>query len=69
MVEVITPRQLAILKLVSKHPGIKRDRLLELKEVTPADLAYMEQHDMIREREIGCFRISHFGELVLKRSV
>jgi len=69
MVEVITARQLAILQVVSKHPGIRRERILEIKEATEADLAYLEQHDMIREREVGCFRISHFGELVLRRGL
>lgn len=69
MVDVITARQLAILKWVSKHPGIRREQLLELKDITPADLAYLEKHDMIREREVSCFRISHFGERVLNRGV
>ncbi len=69
MVEVITPLQMALLQLVGKHPGIRRERILETKGSSAADLAYLEQHDMIREREIGCFRISHFGEMVLRRGL
>jgi len=69
MVEVITARQLGILQLVAKHPGIRRERILETKDATGADLAYLEQHDMIREREVGCYRISHFGEMVLRRGL
>jgi ribosomal protein S13 len=69
MVEVITPRQLAILQLVAKHPGCRRERILEMKDTTEADLAYLEQHDIIREREIGCYRVSHFGEMVLRRGL
>lgn len=69
MVEVITSLQMALLQLVAKNPSIRRERLLELKGVTPADIAYLELHDMIREREVGCFRISHFGEMVLRRGL
>ncbi len=69
MVEVITPLQMALLQLVAKNPGIRRERLLATKGATAADLAYLEQHDMIREREIDCFRISHFGEMVLRRGL
>lgn len=69
MVEVITPRQLALLQLIAKNPGIRRERILETKDATNTDLAYLEQHDMIREREVGCFRVSHFGEMVLRRGL
>jgi hypothetical protein len=69
MVEVITARQLALLQLVAKNPGIRRERILETKDATTADVAYLEQHDMIRERDLGCFRISHFGEMVLRRGL
>jgi len=69
MVEVITARQMALLQLVGKNPGIRRERLLEVKDAIAADLAYLEEHDMIRERELGCFRISHFGEMVLRRGL
>lgn len=69
MVDVITPLQLALLQLVARYPGIRRERLLATKDATAADLAYLELHDMIREREVDCFRISHFGEMVLRRGL
>lgn len=69
MVDVISPRQLALLQLVAKHPDLDRGRILAIPGVTPADLAYLEQHDLIREREVGHYRVSHLGGLVLKRSL
>ena len=36
---------------------------------TDADLAYLERHDLIRERAIGRYRVSHMGQEVLKRSL
>jgi hypothetical protein len=35
--------------------------------VHPDDLAFLEQHDLIREREPGCYRISRLGQLALNR--
>lgn len=70
MVDVITPRQLALLALVAKHPGLEREKLLVVGGTTAAaDLAYLEQHDLIREREVGRYRVSHLGERVLKRGL
>ena len=70
MVDVITPRQLALLALVAKHPGLEREKLLAVGGATAAvDLAYLEQHDLLREREPGRFRVSHFGERALKRGL
>jgi len=67
MVEAITPLQMALLRMVARNPGIRRERLLETRGASAEDLAYLERHDMIREREADCFRISHFGEMVLRR--
>ena len=67
MADVITPTRLNLLQLVANHPDIRRDQLLALKGVVPADLAYLEQLDLIREREVGCYRVSHLGQLALKR--
>ena len=36
---------------------------------TAAINEYLELHDMIREREVGHYRIAHFGEMVLKRGL
>ena len=69
MVEVITSQQMGILQLVAKHPGISRDKLVELKGATDVDMKYLEGHDLIREREVHHYRVSHFGEMVLRRGV
>lgn len=69
MVDVITPRQLTILRFVSLNPGVTRERLAQTQGATAADLAYLEQHDLIREREVGCFRISHLGDRALRRGL
>lgn len=67
MVETITAQRLHILQMVAKFPDVHRDKLLALKGVTEADLAYLVQYDLIRERETGCYRVSHFGQMALKR--
>ena len=67
MVDMITPLRLSLLQTVAKHPDAPREKLLALKGVQPADLDYLIQHDLIREREVGCYRVSHFGQMALKR--
>jgi len=67
MVDPITPRQLAILQLVGKQPGLEREALLRAGGASAEDLAYLETHDLIRERD-GRYRIAHFGEQVLRRA-
>ena len=70
MAEVITSKQLGILAFISKNPGASAAAITKGTSATAADLAYLGQHDMIREqREPGCYRISHFGELVLRRGL
>ena len=69
MAEPITSKQLGILQYIAKNPGANKALLSATLGASEADLAYLEQHDMIREREIGCFRIAHFGEMVLRRSL
>jgi len=69
MVEAITAQRMSLLQVVAKHPDVSREKLLSLPSVTEADLKYLEQLDMIREREVGRYRISHFGQLVLKRGI
>ena len=66
--EPITARQLTILQVVAKHPDVARDHLVKAG-ATDADLAYLERHDLIRERAIGRYRVSHMGQEVLKRSL
>lgn len=68
MVDVITPTRLSLLQVVARHPDALRDKLLALKGVQPADLDYLLQHDLVRESRPGCYRVTHFGQLALKRS-
>lgn len=67
--ETITPMRMNLLQLVAKYPDVTREKLLGLKGVTAADLAYLVQHDLIREREPGRFRVSHLGQMALKRGL
>ncbi|MBP1625603.1 MAG: hypothetical protein H6Q00_78 [Holophagaceae bacterium] len=69
MVDVITPLRMHLLQVVAKYPDIRREKLLTVKGAQAADIAYLEQHDLIREREVGCYRISHFGQMALKRGL
>lgn len=66
MIEPISPRQLALLQVVAKHPDVPRDHLVKAG-ATDTDLAYLERQDLIRERAIGRYRVSHLGQEVLKR--
>lgn len=68
MAEPITPRQLMLLQLVAKHPDVARDHMIKAG-AADADLAYLERQDLIRERAVGHYRISHLGDQVLKRSL
>jgi hypothetical protein len=65
--EVITPLRLHLLQVVGRHPGAHRDKLLALKGVQASDLDYLATHDLVREREAGCFHVTHLGQLALKR--
>ena len=70
MTETITAQRMALLQWVAKNPDAHKDRMLALKGITAADIAYLEQHDLIREsREVGCYRVSHLGQLALKRGI
>jgi len=68
MVETITALRMNLLQMVAKFPDTAREKLLGLKGVTAADLLYLEQHDLVRERE-GRYRVTHFGQLALKRGL
>lgn len=67
MTETITPLRLKLLRLVSEKPGIARTQMLGLPGVQPADVDYLVQVDLIHEREVGTYRISHLGQMALKR--
>ena len=68
MIDPISPRQLTLLQVVAKHPDVPRDHLIKAG-ATDADLTYLERQDLIRERAIGRYRISHLGQEVLKRGL
>lgn len=68
MVETITAQRMNLLQMVAKYPDVARDKLLGLKGVTAADLAYLLEHDLMREREGRC-RVTHFGQMALKRGL
>lgn len=69
MAEPITAKQLGILQFIAKNPDRSRTILIATAGATEEDLLYLAQHDMIRERGIDTLHISHFGEMVLKRSL
>lgn len=69
MPDVITSQQMGLLQVVAKNPGITRERILAIKGMTLADIAYLESHDLIREREVHQYRVSHFGEMALRRGL
>ena len=69
MPEPITRQQLVILAYVGKNPNVSKEQVMQAAKATEADLKYLELHDMIREREVGHYRIAHFGELVLRRGL
>jgi hypothetical protein len=68
MADAISPRQLMLLQLVAKHPDVARDHLVKAG-ASEGDLTYLERNDLIRERAIGHYRVSHMGQAVLKRSL
>jgi hypothetical protein len=68
MVETITPLRLHLLQMIAKFPDVTRAKLLDIKGITEADLAYLVQHDLVRERD-GRLRVTHFGQMALKRGV
>ena len=63
----ITPGRLALLQLIAKHPGVPKEKLLAIKGVGEADLAYLVSLDLIREQELGRFRATHLGGTVVQR--
>lgn len=69
MTQPITPGRLSLLQLIAKQPGVAAAKLLSIKGVTAADLAYLTGLDLIREREAGCYHVTHMGSQVLKRSL
>lgn len=69
MTTPISPGRLALLQLIVKHPGVPKARLLAIKGVGEADLAYLAGLDLIQEREEGRYRATHLGETVVRRGL
>lgn len=69
MTTPISAGRMALLQLIAKHPGVPKAKLLTIKGITEADLAYLVGLDLIREREAGAFRATHLGETVIKRGL
>jgi hypothetical protein len=67
MAEAITPLCLSLLQIVARNPDAPREKLLALKGVQASDLDYLLQHDLIRDREPFRYRVTHLGQMVLKR--
>lgn len=65
----ISPGRKALLELIAKYPGVPREKLLAIKGVTHADLAYLQDLELILERAPGQYRVTHFGELAIKRGL
>lgn len=68
MAEVMTPTRLKLLQAVARHADVARSKWLTMKGVEAADLDYLLQFDLIRERGEGVCRISHLGLMALKRA-
>jgi L-alanine-DL-glutamate epimerase-like enolase superfamily enzyme len=65
----ISAVRLALLQLIAKHPGVPREKLLTIKGISEADLAYLSSLDLIQEREAGRYRATHRGDTVVKRGL
>ena len=69
MTDTITAGRLSLLQLIAKHPDVEKARLLTIKGIGDADLGYLVNHDLIREHEVGKFRVTHMGQMVIKRGL
>jgi hypothetical protein len=64
MTETITPLRMALLKRIAANPDLDRARL----GAADADLGYLLKLEMARESE-GRIRVTHLGQMVLKRGL
>lgn len=67
--EPITPLRLKLLRLVAEKPGVTREILLSLPSLSAPDVDYLVRMDLIRKSGTGGYRISHLGQMALKRSL
>jgi hypothetical protein len=70
MAETISPQCKILLQMVGKYPDVTREKLLTLKGITEVEIGFLLQHDLIREqRDGGRYRVSHLGQMALKRGL
>ena len=69
MVDVITPLRLHLLQVVAKYPDIRREKLLTVKGGPSGGSRLPGTVRSDPERESGCYRISHLGQMALKRGL
>jgi hypothetical protein len=69
MTQTISAGRLALLRLIVKHPGVAKEKLLAIKGIGEADLTYLISLELIQEREAGCYRATHRGETVVRRGL
>ncbi len=69
MTQPISSKQLSLLQFISKHSNVNKNVLTTSTGAAEVDLAYLLEHDLIREREVDCFVVSHFGGMVLRRGL
>ena len=65
----ISPGRLALLQLIAKYPGVMREKVLAIKGIGDADLAYLLSLELIQEREPGRYRATHRGETLVRRGL
>jgi hypothetical protein len=69
MTQPISPGRLGLLQLIAKYPGIAKEKLLAIKGIGEADLAYLTSLELIQEREPGRYRATHRGETLVRRGL
>lgn len=67
LTQALSPGRIALLQLIAKFPGVSKLKLLEIRGVGEADLAYLTANDLIKVREPARYRATHHGETVGKR--
>ncbi len=65
--QALSPGRIALLQLIARFPGVSKVKLLEIKGVMEADLAYLTSNGLIQVREPARYRATYQGETVSKR--
>lgn len=67
LTQALSPGRIALLQLIARFPGVSKARLLAIKGVCEADLAYLTANDLIKMRAPALYRATYHGETVGKR--